>query len=184
VILHGFLTDDLHEQRLIERMKKGDRDAFELHMDQYGKTLYRYIMSRVDNDADGKDILQETMFSIWRSITAYQSQSSFKTWAFSITRRRLADFYRKNSKNAPLPLTDYENTCEAKDDIEENTERMDIDRALSRLNEKESELVFLIFQAGLSYHEISTVLDIPVGTIKSRMSSIKAKLEKMLRGEE
>lgn len=174
---------DSREQRLIERTKKGDRNAFEQLISPYSAALYNYIAFRVSNDADADDIIQETMLSIWRSIASYNYKSSFKTWAFSIAIRRLIDFYRKNGGNENLPLTDFENVFKAKDNISESIERMDVERALSNLNSKESELVYLVFYAQLSYTEVSAVLDIPVGTVKSRMSGIKAKLKNLLSQE-
>ena len=180
---HGFLNDDLREQRLIERIKNGDRNAFELLIDPYSKALCNYILFRVKSDFDVNDIVQEAMLSIWRSITSYNYQSSFKTWAFSILRRRLVDFYRINSKNEALPLTDFENVFTAKDNLNESIERMDIERALSNLNSDDNELVYLVFQVQLSYQEISVLLGIPVGTVKSRMSRIKTKLKTLLREE-
>ena len=177
---HGFLADDLQEKRLIERIKNGDRSAFELLVNPYVQALCNYILFRVKNDDDANDIAQETMLSIWQSIATYDYQSSFKTWAFSIAKRRLADFYRKNSRNETLPLTDFENVFTAKDNLNETIERMDIEQALANLNSKENELVYLVFRAQLSYQEISAALDIPVGTVKSRMSSIKTKLKALL----
>ena len=177
---HGFLADDLREQHLIERTKKGDRNAFELLVNPYAQALCNYILFRVKNDADANDIAQETMLSIWQSIATYEYQSSFKTWAFSIAKRRLADFYRKNSRNETLPLTDFENVFTAKDNINETIERMDVEKALENLNSKDNELLYLVFRAQLSYQEVSEVLDIPIGTVKSRMSSIKTKLKALL----
>ena len=180
---HGFLTDDLREQRLIERIKNGDRNAFELLIDPYSKAFCNYILFRVKNDADANDIIQETMLSVWRSIASYDYRSSFKTWVFGIARRKLADFYRANGKNDELPLTDFENVFTVKDNLNESIELMDIEQALSNLNTKDNELVYLVFQAQLSYQEISALLDIPVGTVKSRMSNIKTKLKALLNGE-
>jgi RNA polymerase sigma-70 factor (ECF subfamily) len=179
----GFLTDDLRDARLIERIKNGDRNAFEALVGPYGKALGSYIAYRVKNGADADDIIQETMLSIWQSVASFDGRSSFKTWLFGIAKRRLADFYRKNGKNDVLPLTDFENALTAKDHLSESIERMDIDMALANLNDGENELVYLVFQAQLSYKEISELLGIPEGTVKSRMSNIKAKLKKLLGGE-
>ena len=67
--------------------------------------------------------------------------------------------------------------------MEAIVEKMDIKQALTRLSQRDNELVRLIFNAGLSYTEVSEVLDIPVGTVKSRMSAIKTKLRASLGGE-
>jgi len=180
VVRHGFLSGDMREQHLIKQTQNGDRDAFERLVEPYVKALFNYISFRVNDVSDANDIIQETMLSIWQSIRSYEYGASFKTWAFSIARRRLADFYRKNKKHDFLPLTDFENVFIAKDSLNESIDRMDIDNALLHLNSNENELVYLIFQAQLSYQEISAVLGIPVGTIKSRMSNIKSKLKTLL----
>ena len=79
--------------------------------------------------------------------------------------------------------TFFENVFTAKDNLNETIERIDVEQALVNLNSKDNELVYLVFQAQLSYQEISAILDIPVGTVKSRMSSIKTKLKTLLSWE-
>ena len=174
------MIDDTREQRLLEHTQNGCRDAFEQLIKPYTKALFSYILFRVKISPDANDIIQETMLSIWQSIGSYKSQSSFKTWAFSIARRRITDYYRKNSKHTSLPLTNYENVCATNDDFNAIIDRIYLNDALLHLNDAENELVYLIFQAQLSYSEISSVLGIPVGTVKSRMSSVKSKLKSLL----
>ena len=168
----------LHEANLIQRTIQGDRDAFEQLITPYAKALGGYIAYRAKNQSDANDILQETMFSVWRSIGSYKSESTFKTWAFTIARRRLADFYRKDESN--LPLSEFQDVLPAEDDFGKSITRMDVRTALATLSDKENELVHLVFHAGLSYAEISEVMDIPAGTVKSRMSGIKAKLKPLI----
>ena len=164
---------------MIKQTQNGSRDAFELLIEPYVKILFNYISYRVNDASDANDIIQETMLSIWLSIKNYEYVSSFKTWVFSIARRRLADFYRKSKKHDSLLLSDFENVL-VKDNLNESIDRIDIGNALSKLSDNERELLYLIFQAQLSYNEISIVLHIPVGTIKSRMSRIKSKLKILL----
>ena len=166
------------EQNLIAQVQYGDQDAFELLISPYVQPIFNYIAFRVPDAADANDILQETMLSIWQSIKSFQHDSSFKTWAFTIARRRLADFYR-NKKVDNVPLDD---NLRAEDGLPDSITRMDISAALSKLSDDESELVHLIFHSQLSYKEVSELLNIPVGTIKSRMSGIKSKLKKLIGG--
>lgn len=168
---------------MIEQTIKDDGNAFEQLMSPYLKTLFNYIKFRTGNDADANDIYQETVLSVWQSVAAYKNQSSFKTWVFSIARRRLADFYRKSGKNETLPLTDYENTAIDEDNYEGCDERIDVEQALKKLSARDNELVYLVFQAQLSYQDIAEMLNIPVGTVKSRMSGIKAKMRTLLSWE-
>ena len=171
----------LHEANLIQRTIRGDRDAFELLIAPYSKALGGYIAYRARNQSDANDILQETMFSVWRSIGSYKSESTFKTWTFTIARRRLADFYRKDENN--LPLSELQDVLPAEDELNKTITRMDVKSALAKLNDKENELVHLVFHAGLSYAEVSEVLNIPAGTVKSRMSGIKGKLKPLIAKE-
>ena len=171
----------LREELLVQRTTKGDRDAFEMLIQPYARSLGGYIAYRARSHSDSNDVLQETMLSAWRSIGSFKSESSFKTWLFTIARRRLADFYRKEENN--LPLTDKLNNLPAEDNLNKSVTRMDVESALLRLSDKENELVHLIFHAGLSYAEISEVMQIPAGTIKSRMSAIKAKLRPLIKEE-
>ena len=177
------MIDGTREQRLLEHTKNGCRDAFAQLIEPYIKSLFSYILFRVKNNPDANDIVQETMLSIWQSIGSYKSQSSFKTWIFSIARRRITDYYRKNSKHISLPLANYKNVCAVNGDFDALINRIYLNDALLHLTDNENELVYLIFQAQLSYSEISSVLGIPVGTVKSRMSGIKSKLKSLLRQE-
>lgn len=63
-------------------------------MNHYLKVIYNYIRIYVTGDEDIKDIVQESMLSIWMSLKNYGGESSFKTWAIGIVRRRIADHYR------------------------------------------------------------------------------------------
>ena len=171
----------LREAHLIQCTIQGDRDAFELLIAPYAKVLGGYIAYRARNQSDANDILQETMISVWRSIGSYKSESTFKTWAFTIAGRRLADFYRKDENN--LPLSEFQDILPAEDDFDKSISRMDVKSALAKLSDKENELVHLVFHAGLSYTEVSEVMKIPAGTVKSRMSGIKAKLKPLIERE-
>ena len=170
----------MREALLIKQARNGDRAAFDCLIAPYVKPLFSYISSRVNNYADANDIIQECMLSIWQSMGSYGYQSSFKTWVYSIARRRIADFYRKSSKHISVPLSNIENDFAARDSLNERIESIDIDNALSCLDSADNELVYLVFRAQLSYQEVSAVLGIPVGTVKSRMSRIKAKLKLVL----
>ena len=171
-------ADSANEKLLIKRIIAGDLCAFERLMHPYAKALANYIMYRINNEANAMDIIQDTMLSIWQNIASFSHKSSFKTWAYTIARRRLADFYRADAKTSPL--TDYAGDLTAKDSLSEAEERMDVRQAMHNLSDKENELIHLVFQSQLSYQEISDVLDIPIGTVKSRMSAIKGKLRPLL----
>jgi RNA polymerase sigma-70 factor (ECF subfamily) len=144
------------------------------------KIIYNYISAHVSNSEDIKDIVQETMFSVWKAINSFDKRSSFKTWVLGITRRKIADYYRAVYRAPSVPLNDCEEYA-SDDEIDHIIDRTDVGGALTALDGTDREIVFLIFNAQLSYGEISSITGIPVGTIKSRMSSIKSKLRSRLK---
>lgn len=92
--MHGFSSGGCTENELIKKAADGDERAFERLMNHFLKVIYNYIRIYVTGDEDIKDIVQESMLSIWMSLKNYGGESSFKTWAIGIVRRRIADHYR------------------------------------------------------------------------------------------
>lgn len=152
-------------------------------MSSYLKIIYNFIYSHVGIKEDIKDIVQETMLAVWNNMNTYENKSSFKTWVLGISKRKIADYYRNNKKNNSCFLSDYDNCIKSEDEFKRVDITIDVRRAIDTLSETDIQLVFLVFYAQLTYSEISETLNIPVGTIKSRMSSIKAKLKKQLETE-
>jgi RNA polymerase sigma-70 factor (ECF subfamily) len=79
-----------------------------------------------------------------------------------------------------MPISDAEDSLTIEDGSDGLADAMDVNNAVMSLNSTEQEIVFLAFNARLTYREISEVMNIPVGTVKSRMSTIKSKLKKRL----
>ena len=152
-------------------------------MDPYIQILYSYIYSKVSNKADVEDILQETITAIWVGLDKFKESSSFKTWIIGITRRKIADFYRKHYSTTAFEVSDLEKIDQlstSSDSFKEIINEIHVEDCLSTLSDEDRELLFLIFNAQLKYNEIETITGIPVGTIKSRLYYIKRKLRPIL----
>jgi len=176
----GFSYDSCAEDELIEKAISGDNSAFECLMARYLKVIYNYILLSVSSSEDVKDILQETMLAAWQNLKTYNSCSTLKTWLFSITRYKINDYYRKTYRYNTDDLDDYYDELSAEDNTLDVAKQIDIKNALSNLSNIEKELVYMIFNAQLSYKEISGITGLPTGTIKSKMSNIRSKLKKNL----
>lgn len=149
-------------------------------MSAHLKILYNYIASHVSITEDIRDIVQETMLAVWQGIKKYNCNSAFRTWVIGITRRKIADYYRIHYKNTSIPFSEIEDFLILENEYESIENSIAVEEAITSLNKIEKELVFLVFNAQLSYTEISGITNIPVGTIKSRMASIKSKLAEQL----
>lgn len=185
---NGFLEKDdcvKNFESLLKKSQKGDNESFEKLMNCYMKIIYNYIILHIPNSEDAKDILQETMLAVWQGIENFNGQSVFKTWILGITRRKIADFYRRLYKTKEREfedIDDYDEYEYLSDDNAVNNilSEIDVKNAVDTLKPQEKELIFLIFTAQLSYNEVEAITKIPLGTIKSRMASIKSKLKKQL----
>ena len=175
------------DETLLESAAKGSQRAFEALMDRYMRVVYSYIALRA-SAADAADILQETMLAVWQGISGFDKRSSLKTWLLAVARRKLCDFYRAWQSARELSMSEaFPDSCGEKFDIDSGedmatgiTERLDAAAAIKSLDAGERELIYLIFEAGLTYAEVSEATGIPVGTIKSRMSALRARLRGLL----
>lgn len=168
---------------MVSKANKGDKKAFELLMSSHLKVIYNYICIHVKSNEDIQDIVQETMFAVWSSLKSFGNGSSFRTWIIGIARRKICDHYRRTYKIPIVSISDVEDSLMIEDESDKLIKAMDVNNAVMSLNSTEQELIFLAFNAQLTYQEISEVTRIPVGTVKSRMSTIKSKLRKHLEKE-
>ena len=126
---------------------------------------------------DSQDIVQETFAAVFASYHSFQNKSSVKTYIVSIARNKIADFYRKRYKN---PETELDEEIQSPPQDEGVIEKTDISAQVEKLTDEQKELLHLIFTQGLSYDEAAAVMNVPAGTIKSRMFTIRNTLKQGL----
>ncbi|MDF2539972.1 MAG: hypothetical protein K0S76_2993 [Herbinix sp.] len=163
---------------------KGDNSAFEELMNPYLKIIYNYICMHVSSQEDSKDVLQDTMLAVWQGLLGFDHKSGMKTWIFGIARRKIADYYRRfyrNHRNKTIDILEMSEELHADFEIDRVTDQIAVQDAVGTLNDQDKELVYLIFNAQLTYKQVEQITGINEGTIKSRMYSIRAKLKKQLK---
>lgn len=173
------------EQMLIHRCKRGDITAFEILISDYEKKTYNIAFGLVGNEEDAKDIAQDTFIKAFKSIDSFKEKSSFYTWLYRITINTSKDFLRKRKKT--IAIEDINAQGEIKDEglqpqeqFEQMEERKKILNALRQLKEEYSNVVILKDLNGFSYQEIADILDINLGTVKSRISRGRYQLRDIL----
>jgi RNA polymerase sigma-70 factor (ECF subfamily) len=158
-------SDALSDQALVKMTQNGDRVAFEALCDRYLPAVYNRLRALLPPDAV-EDVTQEVFLAALRGIRRYRGRSSFRTWLASIARHKVADYYRRRSRQPEtVALSTERNDPAASDGWEE---RCIIRLALRRLPDHYQEVLLLRFAEGLPFDQIADTLGISLEAAKSR----------------
>lgn len=172
----------LSDERLMERVKSGDAQAFDALLQRHGKALFNFIYRFVGNRQEAEDLTQDTFVRVLQSAPSFNSHQRFTTWAYHIATNLCIDAHRKAQYRQAVSLDerigeDDQTLGDTVPDPQANTEEMaqkhelrrDIRRAIRALPTEQRMVVMLNQYQGMTYQEIAEVLGCPIGTIKSRM---------------
>jgi RNA polymerase sigma-70 factor, ECF subfamily len=152
-------------------------DEFTKMYNEHVNKVYAYLSIHCSNEDDIRDIIQETFFAVWKVYGDFDGHSKVSTWIIGIARNKLCDHYRRvYQRKAELPVSDgyeYGDALPGEQETDKSDTKITIDKAISRLTIPDKELFFLVFNQGLKYSEAAILLNIPEGTVKSRMSRIR-----------
>ena len=182
----------LQDELLIRRAQRGDADAFEQLLLEHQKNVYNLCYRMAGDPDDAMDLSQETFLRAWRCLDQYQFASAFSTWLYRLCSNICIDFLRKRRRQQTVPLTfedaDGEEQTYAVPDAqplpEEQVElkltRETLAAAMAQLLPEHRAVLQLRVINELSYEQIADVLDVQIGTVKSRLSRARAQLKKIL----
>ncbi len=173
---------------LIRRIALGDEDALRQLYDAYHARLWRFLWLELDGNAEWiAEIAQDVFFAVWQSAGRFHERARVATWIFTIAHHRAANARRALASRAesdarPLPDDDAFDSGDASDSPESAViDRLMLADALRRLTPAHQVVLNLYFYQGFSLAEIARILDIPVGTVKSRISYARRALLGQLR---
>jgi RNA polymerase sigma-70 factor (ECF subfamily) len=178
---------------LVKRSQEGDVAAFEQLIKHHQVIAYNIAFRVLGNQEDAQDATQEALIKVFKNITKFKAQSQFSTWLYRIVVNTCRDYARKNRKVVTLSTDSQINTEEGQLQREFPDESMSpellyekkelserIQLAISTLPEQNRTVVVLRDIQGLSYEVIASILDIPVGTVKSRINRGRDMLKQYL----
>lgn len=175
------------DARLLARVAGGDRTALAGLAERYGQPLFAYLSTLLGDRTTAEEALQDTLLAVWRGAGAFQGRSAVSTWLFGIARRQA---YTRLRRHRP-ELVDDEQLADMADDAE-GPESLALARlradalqaAVRRLRPLHREVLVLAFWQGLSHAELAEILEIPRGTVKSRLSKARSALRRLLEEED
>lgn len=133
------------------------------------------------NDADGQDALQDALISLARGIRRFDGRSTFGTWSYRVATNACLDELRRRSRRpTPHAFEEEPTTADPGPLPDHVVERLEIDEALTRLPEEFRAAVVLRDLCDLEYSDIAQLLDVPAGTVRSRIARGRAQLARHL----
>ena len=180
------------ETELIEQLKKGDEAAFKLIVDQWKDMVYNTALGIVQNETEAEDLTQEVFIKVFENISSFKGESKFSTWLYRIATTTALDHLRSKKRkkrfgfiysitgsdqNEEGQIPDFHHPGVSFD----NKERSKIlFKAIERLPANQKAAFTLHKLEGLSYRDISDVLNTTVSAVESLMSRANGNLRKQL----
>jgi RNA polymerase sigma-70 factor, ECF subfamily len=187
--LSSALRPEADETELLQRARQGDQQAFGALVERYQRRVVGVAQAVVHNQDDAIELAQETFVRAYENLAKFESRSSFSTWLYRIAANLAIDFRRREGRHLVLRGEDAENEFQRlpspRGDSFQETARGELNRringALGELTPEHRAVILLREVEGLSYDEISDVLDVPRGTVMSRLHYARGRLRTILK---
>jgi RNA polymerase sigma-70 factor, ECF subfamily len=166
----------MDDAEAIKKCQLGDREAFRHLVERYQKRAVAHAMVVLLNRDDAEDAVQEAFIDAFKAIGRFDTSRTFYQWFYVLLRNRC---YKMTAKHRPTENLDDVQLLAAQ---REDDTRLALEKALHSLTHEEREIVSLKYFSGLSYDELAAHLQIPRGTVMSRLFYARQKLQGKLRG--
>lgn len=165
------------KKSMVAKAKGGNKEAFLEIINENRANIYRVAKGILRNEEDIEDAIQNTIINAYENIKTLKKDEYFKTWITRILINECNSIFRKNKRFVVLEEEGQGNGY--KDDYE----NIDLTRAINSLNEELKATVVLFYFEDMTTKEIADILDVPEGTVRSRLTRARGKLREIM-GEE
>lgn len=165
---------------LVTAARGGDQDAFEALVREHADAVYGHALRFFGDPDTAEDAVQEVFLKVFRSLQTFQGESAFSTWLYRVTRNVCLDLFR-SGKRRPVPVDPVDLPERLSGDIADPVvASAALDEALAALAPEDRDAFNAISLFGLDYREAAIALEVPVGTVKSRVFRARRALVQML----
>ena len=188
------MSDRDIDQKLVERVQRGDKAAFDLLVVKYQRKIFRLLSRLIRDSAEVEDVAQEAFIKAYRALPNFRGESAFYTWLYRIAINTAKNWLVSQGRRAPTSTEADIEEAETFDDGEHlrdlNTPDAmlltkqvadAVNRAIERLPEDLKTAIVLRELEGLSYEEISETMNCPIGTVRSRIFRAREAIAEELR---
>jgi RNA polymerase sigma factor (sigma-70 family) len=167
---------------LVQRAREGDTRAFDALVEKYTPKLYGLVYHMTSNREDTRDVLQEVFSKAYRALKRFRGKSTFYTWIYSIATNMTLNFLKKRNRRRAMSLDDIDLSIETDPDFIEATSKSDpvrevgiselqrsLNAAMMKLSEDHRAVVTMFDIQGMPHAQISRILGVSEGTVRSRL---------------
>ncbi|SES75833.1 RNA polymerase sigma factor [Anaerobranca gottschalkii] len=189
--------DPLLEKKIVEGLKKGELSSFEEFVKYYQRDIYNIALRFLNNEQDALDVTQEIFLKVLKKIDSFQGNSKLSTWLYRITINYCKDYVKKYYKHTNLYIDKgidgeegeiyYQLPSDEGEPsmvLEEKLKKEALYKCIELLEPEFKEVIILKYINQLSYGEMGEILNIPEGTVKSRLHRGRLNLAKLLKERE
>jgi RNA polymerase sigma-70 factor (ECF subfamily) len=171
-------TSALSESKVIKKVQKGNREAYQVIVERYMQRAYYIALGFVRNSQDAMDISQESFIKAFRKIKRFDSEKSFFPWFYKLLKNLCLDHIKRRSRVREIPLDEARVLKEEREDREM---KEILWRGIEKLSFEQKEVIILRYFQQFSYKEIAEITAKPVGTVMSSLYYAKKRLKEAIK---
>lgn len=170
---------------LVEEAKLGDKEAFNKLVEENKLKMYKVAKSILKNEDDVCDAIQNALISAYTNLSKLQNNQFFSTWLIRILINKSYDIAKENQKRYTnvIDITEYNGDDKLKFFDKYNSDSI-VENVLNKLDEDLKTITVLYYYNDYSVSEIAKIMEIPEGTVKSRLSRARTRIYEILKSEE
>lgn len=182
------VVEGKNDAECVKRVQQGDAESFEVLVRRHQKATFNLVYRLLGDYDEAAEVSQEVFLSAFKSIQQFRGDANFSTWLYRIafnhasTRRKSLQLARQ--RHMPLDGMDFIGNGDGAADPEKNAERREVQRqvqrALNSLQKDDASIILLRDLQDVPYEDVARILDIPVGTVKSRLHRARRALKELL----
>jgi RNA polymerase sigma-70 factor (ECF subfamily) len=173
------------EEEFVALLQKGDEKAFAVLYSNYSRAIYGVIIKVVTDEVIAEDLLQDVFVKIWNNRSGYDaSKGRLYTWMLNIARNAGIDYLRSKQSRFDGKIQRGENTVfemNRASSVQQNTDHIGLKATVAQLKEDQRMLIDMAYFGGYTQEEISKELNIPLGTVKTRVRAALMVLRKLVK---
>ena len=180
--------DPAADEHLIDMYRQGREEAFAVLVNRYQQELFHFLVRFTSNRAAAEDVFQDTFLQVYQSIDSFETSRRFKPWLFTIAANKARDHLRRSKRRSTVPLSasvqsvsdeqdrQFLDLMEAdlplpEDEAARKETQQRVSQVVDSLPDHLREILLLAYFHQFPYQQIADMLEIPLGTVKSRLHS-------------